>query len=482
MDKLYANNNLSGSELPSECTTILVGKQQTTDGRQVCARSMDWDGLWCENLKIYHDTEHGRREFVANDSPFRCPLPEKRFGYSALEPFDQPEAWGSAGFNTQGVGMSATESIFSNEKALKVDPLVPGGLAENSIYNIVLPYISTAREGVKRLGDMIEVYGIAEGFGVGFIDNDEVWYLETACGHRWMACRLPQDKYFVTGNQSRFRDYKASDRSNFLASKDLVEFAKKNKLYNAKGDFDFHAAYSRDEKQDTTYNYPRVWGLQKMFTPSKKQNVKVNDYPIYLDADQSISMDDLRRAFRFHYDGTAHDPYLHDNPKEPYRPVSIFRTTQTHILTVRDWLPCEIGCVNYVALGMADLGVFLPFYLGIDHYPEAYGKGNRHASQDSAYWKFRKVMTLAMTNYNAYAPVVKETYLNLEHEMDERMIDFEDQYMQIVDTRPLQAKDLLQEFSDKMLTRALVVADELQEELFTRLTQDTQTKYLFHGA
>ena len=45
----------------------------------------------------------------------------------------------------------------------------------------------------------------------------------------------------------------------------------------------------------------------------------------------------------------------------------------------------DIGCVNYVAMGMADLGVFLPLYQGITSYPEAYTKGNGESSDDSAY-------------------------------------------------------------------------------------------------
>ena len=48
--------------------------------------------------------------------------------------------------------MSATESIFSNDEVLKHDPLVENGVAENSVFNITLPYIHTAREGVERLG------------------------------------------------------------------------------------------------------------------------------------------------------------------------------------------------------------------------------------------------------------------------------------------------------------------------------------------
>ena len=100
--------------------------------------------------------------------------------------------------------MSSTETIFSSEKALEADPYVEDGLAENCTYNIVLPYVHTAREGVERLGALIEEYGSAEGFGIGFIDAKETWYLENAGGHRWLACRMPKDKYFVTGNQSRY--------------------------------------------------------------------------------------------------------------------------------------------------------------------------------------------------------------------------------------------------------------------------------------
>ena len=424
--------NLMGKQLPSECTTIIVGRKMTADGSMIVARSEDWDAMFAKNLELYSDTDNGPKEFVARDSAFRCELPSRALGYSALAPCHLPGHWGSAGFNTAGVGMSATESIFSSDKALEADPLVENGVAENSVFNITLPYIRTAREGVERLGSLIERYGIAEGFGIGFVDQDEIWYLETASGHRWLACRIPEDKYFVTGNQSRFRDYNPQDTANFLASKDLIEFATAHKLYDpTKGKFDFH---------------------------------------------------DLRKAFRFHYNDTEHDPYLHCNPKEPYRPVSIFRTTQTHILHVRPDLPQAIGRVDYMAMGMAALSVFLPYYQGINTLPEAYKRGSKTSSADSAYWKFRKVQALGMVNYNRYAPVIRAAYDQFEAETTQRQREMEEAYLQICETRPIAAQELLQNFSDKLLLRALKVTDDLTEELFTRLTADIQAEYLFHGA
>ena len=439
--------------------------------------------MYAKNLEIYADTDNGPESFVARDSPFQCDLPKKALGYTAMPTFDLPGHWGSAGFNTAGVGMSATESIFSSEKALAADPLVASGVAENSVFNIVLPYIRTAREGVERLGKLIEQFGVAEGFGVGFLDNQEIWYLETASGHRWLACRMPEDQYFVTGNQSRFRKYDPKDKANYMASADLIDFAIQHKLYDpAGGEFDFHLAYIRDVALDTTYNYPRVWGLQGILSPDIKNDVTKNTFPVFAKAQKPITLDDMRRVFRFHYNGTEHDPYLHSNPKEKYRPVSIFRTTQTHILHVRPELPQPIGCVDYYAMGMADLGVFVPLYQGITSYPKAYLLGTDRSSVESAYWKMRKVMTLGMVNYNVYAPVIQETYAKFEAEITQRQKEMEVQYLANYKTLPLHAQDLLQSFSDRILLQALDVADNLQEELFTRLTSDIQAEYKFAGA
>ena len=565
--------------LTSECTTIIVGEEQSADGSRFLARSSDFTAMTSINFEVHEATDFGPEEFVAKDSPFRCPLPQRALGYTAMPDTQFPGEWGSCGFNTAGVGMSSTETIFSSDKALAFDPYVADGLAENCTFNIVLPYIHTAREGVARLGSLIEHYGSAEGFGIGFIDENETWYLENCCGHRWLACRIPKDKYFVTGNQSRFRDYDPNDKDNFMASPGLIEFAKEQGLWDGKGRFDFHEAYQRDEKLDTTYNYPRVWGLQQMFTPSLKQDVTRNTFPVFARADRKLSLTDLRTAFRFHYDGTEHDPYLHQNGKEPYRPVSIFRTQQTHIMQYRRELPMAIGCVSYVAFGMADLSVFLPLYQGVKRYPKPYmtgsvGRADRQlsladlrtafrfhydgtdhdpylhqngkepyrpvsifrtqqthimqyrrelpmaigcisyvafgmadlsvflplyqgvksypkpymmgsvgrADTRSAYWRFRRVMTLAMTNYNAYAPIVKAAYARLEAENDQRQCEMEAEYLSIYKERPMEARDMLQRFSDRLLKRALDVADELEIELMSRLTADIETEYLFHGA
>lgn len=83
------------TDYPSECTTIIVGRQHTSDGSMIVARSEDWNAVLAKNLEIYEDTDHGPERFVALDSPFRCDLPKRALGYSALAPYHLHGHWGS---------------------------------------------------------------------------------------------------------------------------------------------------------------------------------------------------------------------------------------------------------------------------------------------------------------------------------------------------------------------------------------------------
>lgn len=98
--------------------------------------------------------------------------------------------------------MSATESVYANERVLAFDPLnLESGLNEDVIVAMVLPFIKSAQEGVAYLGDLVAKYGSAEGNGVIFSDKNDVWYMEIVTGHHWVAQRIPDDAYAVTGNR-----------------------------------------------------------------------------------------------------------------------------------------------------------------------------------------------------------------------------------------------------------------------------------------
>ena len=147
---------------------------------------------------------------------------------------DKIGTYGEAGINIKNVALSATETISSNALVLGADPLVNDGLGEEDILTIVLPYINTAKEGVERLGSLLEKYGTYESNGIGFQDENEVWWLETIGGHHFIAKRVPDDEYVVGPNQQGIQYFDFVDafgeKKNHICSKDMIEFITNNHL------------------------------------------------------------------------------------------------------------------------------------------------------------------------------------------------------------------------------------------------------------
>lgn len=468
------------------CTTILVGSQATDDGSFIVARNEDYSATNAKHMIIHPSAHHQQGSFKSSVNDFTWPLVKDALGYTAIHDFDTHEkSMGEVGYNSAGVGISATETIYNGKAALKVDPYVEKtGITEDAIPTVILPQVHSAREGVELLGRIIEQKGAGEGFGVAFVDAKEIWYLESGSGHQWMATRLPADNYFVTANQGRLRHYDPKDQENYLASPTLVSFAESHGLYNSKdGIFDFHKAYSQDVENDITYNYPRVWTLQHMFTPALKTKVdEGKQFPVFLKSANKLSVNDVKKALRNHYQGTPHDPYNNNNPQESWRPISVFRTQESHILQVRPNMPKAIGEVEYVAYGMSALGVYVPYYQGITHYLPGYAKGTDEASDDSVSWTYRTLQTLAMQNYSAYAPDIQNAYAKFEQQTALQQEKMEKEYLKIYQHEPHKAQQLLQNFEDKTMQDALNLTKQLTSQIITKMTHDTDLKYHFEGA
>ena len=372
--------------------------------------------------------------------------------------------------------MTATESIFAKPEVLAVDPYnEESGITEDDIPDVILPQCRTAIEGVKLLGHIVEEVGAGEGFGVAFVDKDGIWWFETGSGHQWIAQKLPQDKYYTTGNQGRLQDYDP-DSSEMMASPTLVSFAQEHGFYKPETDgaFNFSKVYTRNDERDRIYNDPRVWQIQKRFNPSLVQDPHDGrNFPVYLKPEAKISLSDIRSIMRDHYEGTEHDPYTNGlNGKEPWRPISVFRTYETHIMHVRPWLPKEIGEVVYLALGMADLSVFVPFYAGLEKEPMSYQVGTADADSFSAFWKFKRLQTLAMQDYAMLAPIVKKAFSQFEQSCDKAQVEMEAAYLKAENREAAQA--LLNAFNHKVIADAQALAESLMNECFTVLTEKVE--------
>lgn len=468
------------------CTTLLAGSEATNDGSLIIARSADSDALKAQHFVIhpaktnqtgiYSTKEHNG----ANN--FTYPLPKNSLRYTTV-PNWKTQLHGATGFNELGVGVSGTESIFASPKALSFDPYVEEtGITEDDIPDVLLSRAKTAREAVELLGSIIEKQGAGEGFGVAVVDKNELWYLETGTGHHWIAQKLPKDKYFATGNQGRLQHYDINS-NDILGSKNLVEFAVEKGLYDPEkeGVFNFSKAYTRDDERDRTYNDPRVWVIQQQFNPSLKQTVDDGrNFAPLLTPEKKVSVEEAKAMLRNHFEGTEHDPYTNGlNDQEPWRPISVFRTYEAHVMQVRPELPQEIGEVTYVGLGMADLTAFVPYYSGLKAYPQHYGIGNNQADSDSIYWKYRKLQTLVMTDYPKLAPIVKKAYQEWEAKTALEQKEMEAKYLTMMKTDKANADKMLNEFNLGVMADAEKLTESLMNELFTVRTKDIQSDIFF---
>lgn len=473
------------------CTTIFVGENASSDGAQYIARNEDMNPANPKVLQVNQEKVNKDTEFKTNLNKFTYTLPEKAMRYTTIPEWNDKgqSRFSSNGFNDAGVGISATETIFANEASLKIDPYVEDtGIIEDAIPDVVLPYVSSAKEGVMRLGKIIEEKGAGEGFGVAFIDKDGIWYLETGSGHQWMAAKIPANTYYVTANQGRLEKFDMNDKENYLSSPTLISFAEKNGLYDPKkdGEFNFKKAYTKDDaKSDGYYNYPRVLVLQKMYNPEIKtdfKDVKSNDFPVFLKPAKKLGLEDIKAGLRNHYENVGTSPYATTYPDTTKRPISVFRTQHSHILQVRKDLPKEIGNVRYIAFGMPTLSVYVPVYYGPDSYVEAYTIGSPQADNASAHWKFRKLQTLAMIDFNKYSKIVQAEYSKQEAEFAKEQQAMEKEYLSIYKTDPAKAKQLLQDFQNKVMQDALNTTDKLTNIIMQDLTNSVNERYRFKGA
>ena len=117
------------------------------------------------------------------------------------------------GTNEKGVSVSATETLYGNEKVTEADPYRDAewaeankseriGIEETDIPTIILAEASSAREGVKLLLDIYENYGCVAASGVFVCDKDEVWYVENCSGTQYVAIKLNDNMIFLEPNMA----------------------------------------------------------------------------------------------------------------------------------------------------------------------------------------------------------------------------------------------------------------------------------------
>ena len=466
------------------CTTIIVGKKASSDGSIIFGRNVDaGKAEWAVHM-LWHKRASNYL-YKSTDNDFTYLMPKTTYSYTGIPDWNTKDrGFEEVGFNELGAAFSGTETIYSNSKLLAVDPYVEKtGITEAALATVILPQMKNARDGVNLLGKIIQTQGSGEGFGVVFADKDEVWYLENAGGHEWVAMRVPDDSYFVSANQGRIQKINLSDANNFRSSPDLIGFATKHDLYNAAdGEFNFSSAFTKNDSNDITYNHLRVWTLQHKYSPAVKTNFSDSQYPVFLKPEHLLSIADVESGLQNYYQGSENDPYNNQNPKSKYRPIAVLRSQQSHVLTLRPNLPLAIANVEYVALGMSALSGYIPFYQGVNIIPLEYDSATDVADNTSAFWKYKKLQMLTLQNFPRYAPLVQNAFTEFSLQTQLKQKDVESKYIKLYKHNPQQAQKLLNDFTAHTVADAFDLVDDLTTQIIADQGKETDALYKFHGA
>ena len=324
------------------CTTILVGKKASYDGSTMIARNDDSpSGQYTPKKFVVVQPDEQPTHYKSVLSHVEVTLPENPMRYTSVPNAVEGEGiWAASGVNAANVAMTATETITSNPRVLGADPLVEyqpadgdtpekvGGLGEEDYVCLVLPYINSAREGVQRLGSLLEQYGTYEMNGMAFQDANEIWWLETIGGHHWIARRVPDDVYVVMPNQLGLDAFDLEDalgsQKEFMCSSDMREFIEKNHLdLSMDGKMNPRDMFGSHDDADHVYNTPRAWYMLRYFNPHTKvwdgENADFTPYsddlPWCMVPEKKITVEDVKYILSSHYQGTPYDPYLSYNER-----------------------------------------------------------------------------------------------------------------------------------------------------------------------
>ena len=413
------------------CTTILVGKKASYDGSTMIARNDDsGSGHFTAKKFIVVHPEEQPRKYKSEISHVEIELPDNPMRYTSMPNALKGEGvWAASGVNEANVGMTATETITSNPRVLGADPLVvyqpaedgkeeaAGGIGEEDIVYIVLPYIRSAREGVKRLGSLLEKYGTYEMNGIAFQDRDEIWWLETIGGHHWMARRVPDNMYVVMPNQLGIDHFDLEDalgeQREYMCSADLKEFIEIYHLdLSMDGVLNPRDAFGSHDDADHVYNTPRAWFMERYLNPHTKKwegpdadfTPASDDLPWAMVPEKKITVEDVKYVLSAHFQGTPYDPYAaygDKSMKGAFRSIGINRNDFLSVIQMRPDQPEDSAILEWVAFASNAFNVLVPFYAGVTTTPEYLSNTTAEVSTDNFYWSSRMIAAMADASYKS---------------------------------------------------------------------------------
>ncbi|MEE1295783.1 MAG: C69 family dipeptidase [Bifidobacterium sp.] len=501
------------------CTTILVGRGASYDGSTIIARNEDDEPGSFNNKKlIIVKPADQPRTYTSVNGHRTIQLPDDPLQYSETpNSFTSDGVWGEAGMNEANVAMTATETITTNARVLGADPLVPyvpakgkegepgyvpeqiGGIGEEDLVTIVLPYIHSAREGVERLGHLLEEYGTYESNGIGFSDAYEIWWLETVGGHHWIARRVPDDCYVTNPNRLGIDEFDLKDaegeQNEYMCSADLRTWMRRHHLdldWEDDDIFNPRHAFGSHSDMDHVYNTPRAWMMQRTLNPRDEvwdgpdadMTPSDDDIPWCRQPDMKITIEEVDYILALHYQGTEYDPYGKlgtDATRHLYRPIGINRTCERSIMQIRPYAPQADRSIHWITFASTPFNAAVPFFANVDAMPTYVSDTTSEVTLDSYYWASRLLAVLGDDNYagtHEETAGYKQAVAALGHEIIFRT----DQLLAGADDKDADARAAAARETQTEEEREIVDVEPMKPEDVTKATRNADVRAMLAKA
>jgi len=505
-------NAQENEDLYSEsCTSIMVGKDASTDGSVMTSHTCD----------AYYRTW---LEFVPSKEYEKEEMHKVRWGTMHTS-----SRWSEENIEVKGEipGVEKTFAYLNtaypclNEKQLAIGETTFGGRRElrneNGLFKIeeleriALQRCTTARDAIKLIGKLVKEYGYGDsGECITIADKNEVWHFEIMgegpdnIGAVWAAQRIPDDHVGISANICRIAEIDPDNEEYFMASDNVYEVAKKMGFWDGKETFKFWKAYSGRKPFSS-----REYFVLSSLAPSLGLDYDDEELPFSVKPEKKVDIRDMLEFYRTTYDGTdmemirnlkvpvtrrdeegnryvdtivspAVHPWmsgdmrtllntLEEGSVERHRPIAVQYCAYSFIVQLRDWLPDEIGGRIWFGLDVPQLSPRIPIYAGNLSLPESfYVCGQDHFSTESAMWAFRRANRLAMVNWGEGKKVIKPVVMEYENKAFDEVDIVEKKAAELYKEDPMLAREYLTRYSNDFARAAVSKWWDLGDELWVK--------------
>ena len=452
----------------NNCSTIIVGKDASASGFVMVGHNEDDGGNQIVNIYKSFQKDNKRGEVIRFKDGASESQASHSYAYLWIEMPGQDFA--DSYLNENGV-LITSNSCPSKEQ---YGEIIDGGIGFD-LRRVVAERALSARTGVELAGAMVEKWGYnASGRTYTIADKYEAWVFAVVKGKQWVARRVPDDNVAFIPNYYTIKEIDLDDTENYLASKDLIDYARRRRWYDpdTDGKFNFSKVYSSERSLESMANIGRMWVGVSLLSGSGYQ--LDDDFPFSIVPGKKLELSDVFSVLSNHYEGTDLDDskgYENGSPHNN-KTMGICASSQqvSFVAELRFGLPFSVGGRLWIAPRRGCVNVYMPVYFGVTEIPASLAMDDPETAFEQHFTRpasiYEKNDNLAWWNFVAVTEYVEndfsERYPQRQKIKNDLLKDFlkmtdrlEKEYVPIYKKEPVKAEALINDFENEVLRMIL---------------------------